>query len=170
MCGGTVSRLTPRPLSAGLSPRVRGNPSPRTTRSSSPRSIPACAGEPFPSPATGCGRGVYPRVCGGTRAVGDPFLCQKGLSPRVRGNLWLPDARLPSPGSIPACAGEPLQKGDTTAREPVYPRVCGGTFAVCRCTTTRKGLSPRVRGNRKLSSLQNHSQRSIPACAGEPNA
>ena len=50
----------------------------------------------------------------------------------------------------------------------VYPRVCGGTQAICALSTPRRGLSPRVRGN-PLAALQGLTQaRSIPACAGEP--
>ena len=72
------------------------------------RSIPACAGEPiFPRAVIALHR-VYPRVCGGT---GLWFLLRtffSGLSPRVRGNRkegWTPDN---IDGSIPACAGEPV--------------------------------------------------------------
>ena len=52
--------------------------------------------------------GVYPRVCGGTWDVDYNDGAVKGLSPRVRGNL-LPALREGrAVGSIPACAGEPL--------------------------------------------------------------
>ena len=52
----------------------------------------------------------------------------------------------------------------------VYPRVCGGT---ARCPTLMSvwmGLSPRVRGNLTASGLHLFEVRSIPACAGEPDA
>ena len=53
---------------------------------------------------------VYPRVCGGTIQDGTKHAGEIGLSPRVRGNphrsRWLPER----PGSIPACAGEPLAR------------------------------------------------------------
>ena len=51
-------------------------------------SIPACAGEPIllgRSPAPGW---VYPRVCGGTALPMTVTSLAKGLSPRVRGNLY----------------------------------------------------------------------------------
>ena len=109
-------------------------------------SIPACAGEP-PEPAvTGLQLGlsprvrgniqpmlppaqlkVYPRVCGGTICAGSLGPLATGLSPRVRGN---PDKEYVSAvgvGSIPACAGEPRTPWTPLRREPVYPRVCGGT-------------------------------------------
>ena len=71
------------------------------------RSIPACAGEPPPAPATAVMSKVYPRVCGGTHGVG--LLCSAldGLSPRVRGNRPGKAVLTPPLRSIPACAGEP---------------------------------------------------------------
>ena len=51
-----------------------------------------------------------------------------GLSPRVRGNLSLTVPVPAAHGSIPACAGEPLQTLRAQIMEWVYPRVCGGTL------------------------------------------
>ena len=71
------------------------------------RSIPACAGEPRGCERRRRGRGVYPRVCGGTTAFPAAAGAGQGLSPRVRGNhLDGVHDRLEL-GSIPACAGEP---------------------------------------------------------------
>ena len=50
----------------GLSPRVRGNLLMVHARSSKPRSIPACAGEPKKYLKQRHYVRVYPRVCGGT--------------------------------------------------------------------------------------------------------
>ena len=50
---------------------------------------------------------VYPRVCGGTRAMHGVRLACVGLSPRVRGNPCVAAALILGGGSIPACAGEP---------------------------------------------------------------
>ena len=46
--------------------------------------------------------------------------------------------------------------------------MCGGTHYYAHWNSTISGLSPRVRGNRKLHRLDNPVGRSIPACAGEP--
>ena len=46
VCGGTVIRDADHAASAGLSPRVRGNPGAPTKAADWVRSIPACAGEP----------------------------------------------------------------------------------------------------------------------------
>ena len=118
-----------------------------------------------------------------------------GLSPRVRGNpCQLPIDRHRC-GSIPACAGEPKAIVRNCRDDKVYPRVCGGTSScpASKRLPFRRGLSPRVRGNRiesesgaGLSKCQGLSPRvrgnrlvaslsvttgftgSIPACAGEP--
>ena len=132
------------------------------------RSIPACAGEPWPRcrfwRPTGvyprvCGGTVclsicqvndlrvYPRVCGGTRYVTEREFMITGLSPRVRGNHKLPAIPGVNDRSIPACAGEPITFGATKEKEPVYPRVCGGTRPRSRPSSHASGLSPRVRGN-----------------------
>ena len=51
----------------------------------------------------------------------------------------------------------------------VYPRACGGTGRVADSLFGPGGLSPRVRGNRRESSLQRPGTGSIPARAGEPH-
>ena len=127
-------------------------------------------------------------MCGGTVQPGQARYRGKGLSPRVRGNRGHNRLDAGSPGSIPACAGEP-RNGNGPARLPaVYPRVCGGTISKQCCSggigglsprvrgnqlhpaslRSRSGLSPRVRGNRTRPPGFNRSLRSIPACAGEP--
>ena len=134
------------------------------------RSIPACAGEPPAASSSRRSSWVYPRVCGGThrgRCLGDSSL---GLSPRVRGNLKQIRQIEHSLGSIPACAGEPVAAAVGPARSGVYPRVCGGTGWVRVRRGVRPGLSPRVRGNRIGMPGATCRARSIPACAGEPQA
>ncbi len=168
VCGGTLDLVRWIADAQGLSPRVRGNrrPPPRTTRT--PRSIPACAGEPFPALPERQMIQVYPRVCGGTNCRMMSTMGSIGLSPRVRGNPASASSSLSSSGSIPACAGEPIENQDYTWRMAVYPRVCGGTELCLTATTSPVGLSPRVRGNlddRVRSRLRGGS---IPACAGEP--
>ena len=148
MCGGTsAGSLSPTDRS-GLSPRVRGNPDDRVQGVARRRSIPACAGEPPTYPSWLPRTSVYPRVCGGT-------LCED-LRKRE-------DSR-----SIPACAGEPARHVVQLRRDEVYPRVCGGTQQASNQSTPTFGLSPRVRGNRIMLTIDAEFSRSIPACAGEP--
>ena len=131
-------------------------------------SIPACAGEPSTKAAAIPRAVVYPRVCGGTQGDGLKGDLARGLSPRVRGNLW-GESRWPiCSGSIPACAGEPPLPPLVGGKYGVYPRVCGGTQMVARLWTPEQGLSPRVRGNRGVDPGPGVGGRSIPACAGEP--
>ena len=90
---------------------------------------------------------VYPRVCGGTvySVVGSSMLA--GLSPRVRGNPVQVATGTIQIGSIPACAGEPVNEGRPPVIVKVYPRVCGGTEPPYMGGECYNGLSPRVRGN-----------------------
>ena len=85
VCGGTRRPGRPAGRREGLSPRVRGNPGPVRVAHDVERSIPACAGEPPYSVAVCQLTGVYPRVCGGTRAAAGSLTWTLGLSPRVRG-------------------------------------------------------------------------------------
>ncbi len=111
---------------------------------------------------------VYPRVCGGTHSSRSLRLPSTGLSPRVRGNRCVANANAGVKRSIPACAGEPARSCWRIRRSRVYPRVCGGTCAAGTPATGCRGLSPRVRGNRRDSTGWCGREWSIPACAGEP--
>ena len=168
VCGGTLPLLRVVPVQGGLSPRVRGNLMVIFHYPSKERSIPACAGEP---PNRRCRRrspGVYPRVCGGTHPRPAPPPSGRGLSPRVRGNPLRRHRRPDRAGSIPACAGEPAGRTRQAAEPVVYPRVCGGTNTMAGAAPLPRGLSPRVRGNLADAANLVASNRSIPACAGEP--
>ncbi len=148
VCGGTLYICPQCGGKKGLSPRVRGNPLFHHPQGRTGRSIPACAGEPRRPRRSLRRRGVYPRVCGGTDQACKDVARLCGLSPRVRGNHHGAPGLVVQAGSIPACAGEP---GRTSVQSPawwVYPRVCGGTAPSPMPPTPRRGLSPRVRGNR----------------------
>ena len=168
VCGGTTRTGAWAGRVVGLSPRVRGNPTPPARRAIRPGSIPACAGEPAMSPALHAASRVYPRVCGGTGGASFQDMEARGLSPRVRGNHPVSVVDPATGGSIPACAGEPARRMPRASGSRVYPRVCGGT---CPFPTRRicpMGLSPRVRGNPRQPHPPRPAKRSIPACAGEP--
>ena len=147
VCGGTIERIFPTTSKRGLSPRVRGNLLACLCKAAALGSIPACAGEPPSSAPRPTAVWVYPRVCGGTGfklATGWKY---RGLSPRVRGNQPLGYHCPVTPGSIPACAGEPMHRRIKIKLKKVYPRVCGGTQAKDPSPALAYGLSPRVRGN-----------------------
>ena len=170
VCGGTSSRCSIRPPTRGLSPRVRGNLDTWAHHGDRRRSIPACAGEPRPSPRRSKTSGVYPRVCGGTDDIWTANYPLWGLSPRVRGNPPTQQVDRYDAGSIPACAGEPSGVNPNHAANAVYPRVCGGTDDLAGKTPEEKGLSPRVRGNPSRLLGISTDAGSIPACAGEPRS
>ena len=75
---------------------------------------------------------------------------------------------MPYDGSIPARAGEPTRRCWRECLPRVYPRACGGTGSSSHGFADRKGLSPRVRGNRSASGRVRFKSGSIPARAGEP--
>ena len=168
VCGGTSSEDAGTSAGRGLSPRVRGNPFPASSSLAWMGSIPACAGEPGGWRTTAPYRAVYPRVCGGTDGSLGARAGDKGLSPRVRGNLGDVGGAVRRQGSIPACAGEPCRNARGRLDGRVYPRVCGGTTVQRKATQMQLGLSPRVRGNRTRRYRIAYVEGSIPACAGEP--
>ena len=86
----------------------------------------------------------------------------------MRGNLEVVHGLLPRGGSIPACAGEPLDAYGKLARPEVYHSVCGGTGGRFQGQLLFQGLSPRVRGNLTSAKFLPVRRWSIPACAGEP--
>ena len=176
VCGGTVYDLAEELGLTGLSPRVRGNLDFCPLIAESPRSIPACAGEPNKRGRIRIKQTVYPRVCGGTNEGKMDWGKLTGLSPRVRGNPGSIELAQRMARSIPACAGEPTNGAGETSPLTVYPRVCGGTNDNPDTENIEDGLSPRVRGNLACrracgllpSRLPLAKKRSIPACAGEP--
>ena len=168
VCGGTIRYAATSKHPTGLSPRVRGNPLAAHRTRALMRSIPACAGEPTTGYKPALLTAVYPRVCGGTLIGQRRRRFLPGLSPRVRGNLRsCPDA-VHRARSIPACAGEPGTAQRSAGSPAVYPRVCGGTGQQGYNTAILRGLSPRVRGNRRHPAQAQRLRGSIPACAGEP--
>ena len=126
-CGATVPARFHIYISAGLSPRVRGNPSKRVCRLRGTGSIPASAGQPSRSPRPWCEKTVYPRECGATDTKWGYIVDVDGLSPRVRGNHGLHPRNERSSRSIPASAGQPYEVVGPELFESVYPRECGAT-------------------------------------------
>ena len=129
-------------------------------------------------------QGLSPRLRGNPGHP-RPSKVREGLSPRLRGNLVKSSRADAARGSIPAPAGEPSPVcwWGSPACGGTYPRACGGTGLSPRLRGNRKlelptiGLSPRLRGN-PMAPLWpglsprlrgNPLRRSIPAPAGEPS-
>ena len=87
----------------------------------------------------------------------------------MRGNRGFARFTFAIQRSIPACAGEPRLRSTDSAVKSVYPRVCGGTPRRPPLIAAACGLSPRVRGNPEEEIDLYRAERSIPACAGEPD-
>ena len=133
------------------------------------RSIPALAGQP----RCWCGIPercrVYPRA-GGATSVGLVIVSSSGgLSPRWRGNQELVCFDTLSTRSIPALAGQPRLGVVKRETNRVYPRAGGATLRVPGYVLAVVGLSPRWRGNPRLTTPSRKSFRSIPALAGQPS-
>ena len=149
-CGGTLSQNRPVSGGRGPSPRVRGNLSSDYADMGLDGTIPAGAGEPFPSDHPRCPPRDHPRGCGGTNSLGKHTRAKAGPSPRVRGNLRPPPSEQDRYGTIPAGAGEPA--GQAMEGHPLadHPRGCGGTRGAVHGGGAFWGPSPRVRGNPEL--------------------
>ena len=132
VCGGSQQRKAMPLAVRGLSPRVRGKQHIARRQCATEGSIPACAGEAWPSRWRGSRPAVYPRVCGGSIAATPPCRCRIGLSPRVRGKRRTGTSWTPATRSIPACAGEARSSASCAPMSGVYPRVCGGSAAALR--------------------------------------
>ena len=150
----------------GSSPRVRGTPKKGKFFSFSVGIIPACAGNTTRPCAAGAHMRDHPRVCGEHHgALWVSRLC-RGSSPRVRGTRLLEPFRFPSPGIIPACAGNTGVYGENLFANRDHPRVCGEHLAVSSIDCLLRGSSPRVRGTHKADVPYRIIQGIIPACAG----
>ena len=166
--GGTDLCCVHFTLRWGLSPLARGNHGMPAPPSAQPGSIPACAGEPRPSPNHRCAGRVYPRLRGGTSIDALVKPSCRGLSPLARGNHTGDRRGGRFHGSIPACAGEPNRQHVQFELARVYPRLRGGTGALARDVLQLLGLSPLARGNHLRNRPRGFRKGSIPACAGEP--
>jgi len=147
--GATTSRIG-NSLSRGPSPRARGGPT------IPPRGIWAWS--------------VHPRVRGGAYNPIEGDLVLVGPSPRARGSLLSFGFRNTTPGSIPACAGEPNVWYDLLPHPEVHPRVRGGAIVLTSLEFLVSGPSPRARGSPGEIPAPLFFVGSIPACAGEPSS
>ena len=92
-----------------------------------------------------------------------------GLSPRGRGNPSQESSGQSSSWSIPAWAGKPCWSRCQKAVMRVYPRVGGETLWTRTTGRSKRGLSPRGRGNLRRPMHRRIRARSIPAWAGKPH-
>ena len=112
--------------------------------------------------------GAYPRMRGGTSTALRTIQWCRGLSPHARGNRKLKNRMDRPHGPIPACAGEPQNRGRDRGRKRAYPRMRGGTPFLRSTGAGSGGLSPHARGNQGCLPVVLGIAGPIPACAGEP--
>ena len=147
MYGETASTRRHDNGAVGLSPHVRGNPSPAIPSARAPGSIPACTGKPGARRRQALRHRVYPRMYGETPRFQSGEVMISGLSPHVRGNRVAVEIDRTGRRSIPACTGKPSAGHATPPYLQVYPRMYGETMKQ-PCRSSRVwGLSPHVRGN-----------------------
>ncbi len=155
---------------AGLSPCVRGYLYRCHEKISSKGSIPVCTGLPtWKAPSIRTGK-VYPRVYGATWSAIAAVDWLKGLSPCVRGYLFVAVIEGEREGSIPVCTGLPRASPRRSPAAWVYPRVYGATERLPDELLDTEGLSPCVRGYREDVGPARHRQGSIPVCTGLPGS
>ena len=152
----------------GLSPRLRGNRAAGRGGAGRQGTIPAPAGKPWWTAARAPERRDYPRACGETDHVPRQPGITRGLSPRLRGNHCVKREHAPCSGTIPAPAGKPSPDRRRPAAYWDYPRACGETPRRRPTRSTSGGLSPRLRGNRRVVGERRDTGGTIPAPAGKP--
>src|SRR5690625_1484545 len=91
-----------------------------------------------------------------------------GLSPCVRGHLFISHHKAAANGSIPVCTGPPHHPVICMGVCRVYPRVYGATPGAVPTRLIVRGLSPCVRGHRLPVESVRLGRGSIPVCTGPP--
>ena len=145
-CGANQGqRHAPAPTT-GSSPRVRGKRSWGAVCSAPGRIIPARAGQTRRRPASGASTTDHPRACGANSGVFTLSADISGSSPRVRGKptVCVPPTR--TVRIIPARAGQTQTAFQNMEKGSDHPRACGANPSAGRCSRSRCGSSPRVRG------------------------
>ena len=166
--GGARAIQTSTTSARGPSPRGRGSRRQDDDPPALRGSIPAWAGEPSCTSATGTTIPVHPRVGGGASDWSALRVRGRGPSPRGRGSRHARARRAHRDGSIPAWAGEPAAAHRAGCRSRVHPRVGGGAHVKITKGGGNKGPSPRGRGSRLRRREGPRLRGSIPAWAGEP--
>ena len=130
----------------GSSPRMRGKRSRRRCPTSSPRIIPAHAGQ---TSCRNCGthnHPDHPRACGANTIAFGEFFVGSGSSPRMRGKQTGSPDLADSVRIIPAHAGQTTPIVTAWYRTPDHPRACGANTSTRSAYSTLVGSSPRMRG------------------------
>ena len=145
-CGANCATYLASTPGVGSSPRVRGKHGSEYRPPSSPRIIPARAGQTPAERRKTVSSPDHPRACGANslpRFITPPA---SGSSPRVRGKLDGAHTVGPLPRIIPARAGQTRGDLETNAHITDHPRACGANVRSGSTGWATIGSSPRVRG------------------------
>ena len=166
VCGANAVNMPCPALSAGSSPRVRGELRAQRHPPERLRIIPACAGRTAPRARTRRSGSDHPRVCGANTGTGTCGGRSNGSSPRVRGERLPRRIHRTAQRIIPACAGRTAPASHPPAPAADHPRVCGANRHTKGQPMSTIGSSPRVRGELRGRLQNRRPDRIIPACAG----
>ena len=166
-CGENPTSVSPRVLSNGSSPRVRGKLVRAVNAVHTSGLIPARAGKTSRSSPRRPGGRAHPRACGENLPRPMVPVWMAGSSPRVRGKLRLPGIRAHGVRLIPARAGKTTPYGLRVTMITAHPRACGENRSPPGGGASCAGSSPRVRGKPKLRNMSTQTLGLIPARAGK---
>ena len=153
-------------IRSGSSPRARGTQLLAVDVPSSPRFIPACAGNAALSALRRSWAAVHPRMRGERDIFKKPVGEFDGSSPHARGTRQTEIRVSCRRRFIPACAGNAIAVASAMRAITVHPRMRGERLVPERCATNEFGSSPHARGTPFHIAAHNLSLRFIPACAG----
>ena len=108
----------------------------------------------------------HPRACGANMAELNERVCERGSSPRVRGQRFDQQRHGPIGRIIPARAGPTRSPQGRPCSWADHPRACGANRTGPHDHFTLLGSSPRVRGQRRQAIHASRRRRIIPARAG----
>ncbi len=151
---------------AGSSPRMRGTLSASSTKITTPRFIPAHAGNTQPADTPLNDDSVHPRACGEHSFVPVVVRLSSGSSPRMRGTRLLYRRFEHHRRFIPAHAGNTFTQSQISVGTSVHPRACGEHLPDLLHRWSSSGSSPRMRGTHRLFTKFTELWRFIPAHAG----
>ena len=151
---------------SGSSPRMRGTDLFGGEDPGTYRFIPAHAGNSLQKRIKHCLYPVHPRACGEQRDASASLSSRTGSSPRMRGTVPMPMAKLATVRFIPAHAGNSPSPDPQPPPVPVHPRACGEQRVPITVKVGCDGSSPRMRGTVRSSPCCRKSARFIPAHAG----
>ena len=189
-CGELGSGSPGCTSASGSSPRMRGTRATHPWEETTPRIIPAHAGNSFRGASRWSRSTDHPRACGELTDSADLSIVLFGSSPRMRGTRSQRFNHLPRHRIIPAHAGNSRARGgpqSPSADHPRacgelglrddrpgladldHPRACGELSPPASDASTHNGSSPRMRGTPIQVARRGQRGRIIPAHAGNSN-